>query len=249
MKHATGIALFTLFTGLTLHAFAGSAPISMSEDTFLVQRKMPWVSVGGGIELLERQLQLAGGAPGRVRAENVLGYLGVDLRHWFTVFGTLGQLNMQSVDIPGAVGDFKDDRRWSFGFNANVWHIDIEEPEIMAGRLTIGLVGEYTRYDASETGESLEWTEYALAVPIGYMLYVEPRKIQTVHGAVFFAGPIYSTLDGDYSAGGSRTDFDEEQPLGVLAGVDVFLAKNLTLGGHIQYFEEPSANFSLRYHF
>ena len=249
MKLTTGIVIVTLVTGFTLPVLAGSAPVSMSHDTFLVQRELPWVSVGLGIELLEREIRVDGSSPGRVRANTLSGYLGVDLLHWFTVFGTLGRLEIDAIDIPGAVGALDDDRRWSFGISANVWHIDIEEPEIMTGRLSIGLIGEYTQYDASGTGEALDWTEQAIAVPVSYFLPAEQRKLSSVHGAAFFLGPIYSHIDGDYSAGGRRTNFDEEQEIGLLAGTDVFLARNLTVGGQIQYFEKVSANLSLRFHF
>lgn len=249
MKYAIGIATVTLLTGFAPQSFAGSAPASMSPDTFLVQREMPRVSVGAGLELLERELRLDGGGPARMRADTLSGYLGVDLLHWFTAFGTLGRLDIDAIDIPGATGDLQDDRRWSFGINANVWHIDVEKPETTAGRLTIGIIGEYTQYDASGSGESLDWTEYAIAIPVGYSLLVEPRTLPTVYGAVFFAGPIYSTIDGDYTAGGRRTDFEEEQEIGLLAGANVYFAKNVVFGGQIQYFEKVSSNLSVRFHF
>ena len=249
VRLTTSIVIVTLLTGLALPVYAGSVPVSMSHDTFLVQRKAPWVSVGAGLEILEREIRVDKVSPGRMRATTLSGYLGIDLLHWFTVFSTLGRLEIDTIDIPGAAGDWDDDRRWSFGASANVWHINIEDPAILTGRLSIGLVGEYTQYDASGSGESLDWREQAIAVPVSLFLPAERRKLSSVHGAAFFFGPIYSLIDGDYSTDGRRTDFDEEQEIGLLAGMDAFLARNLTVGGQIQYFEQVAANFSFRYHF
>lgn len=257
MRLTTSIVIITLLTGLALPVYAGSVPVSMSHDTFLVQRNAPWVSVGAGLEILEREVHVDKVSPGRMRATTLSGYLGIDLLHWFTVFSTLGRLEIDTIDIPGidtidipgAAGDWDNDRRWSFGASANVWHINIEEPPILTGRLSIGLVGEYTQYDASGSGESLDWTEQAIAVPVSLFLPAERRKLSSVHGAAFFLGPIYSLIDGYYSTDGRRTDFDEEQEIGLLAGMDAFLARNLTVGGQIQCFEQVAANFSFRYHF
>jgi len=249
VRLTTSIVIVTLLSGSALPVNAGSVPVSMSHDTLLVQRKLPWVSVGVGLEILERELRVDKTSTGRVRANTLSGYLGIDALHWLTVFGTMGRLEIDSIDIPGAVGALDNDRRWSFGVSANVWHINIEEPEVMTGRLSIGLIGEYTQYDASGTGESLDWTEQAIAIPVSYFVPAEQRKLSSVHGAAFFLGPIYSLIDGDYSTGGRRVDFDEEQEFGLLAGTDVFLARNVTVGAQIQYFEQVSANFSFRYHF
>ena len=228
---------------------AATAPPSMSHESMIVQKHMNRVSVGGQYEFIEREIAPAGRDTGRLRAKVYGGYLGFDLFHWLTAFGTLGVLEVSEVDVPGAFEDFDEDKRWSAGAHANLWHYDITEPDFMTGRLSIGVVAERAEYSISGEGVSLEWTETVVAVPVGYELPADESLLSTVHGLLISAGPIFSEIDGDYSEPGRHIPFDAEQEMGMLLGADAFLAENLTVGGQLQIFNKTTFNVGVRYHF
>ncbi len=248
MRNAA-INLALVAIGLSMTASAASLRGSMSHDALIHEEALPRVSVGVDLELLERDLELGDGTLGRLRS-NALGlYLGVDVDHWLTVYGTWAVLEIEEVEVPGGDADYEDDTRWSLGANANLWEIDISSPRQMNGRVSIRANIELAMYDATSKGINIDWEEFAFAVPIAYELYNDHKHLDGVHSLMLFAGPIYSTVEGDVGGAVPEVNFDESENWGLLAGAELFLAENVSLLGQIHYFEQVSGNFSARYHF
>jgi hypothetical protein len=68
---------------------------------------------------------------------------------------------------------------------------------------------------------------------------------QYPYSLVLFGGPAISKIDGHAGS----TDFSEDNLLGVVGGVDLYLSHNLSLGGQLTYFDQTSLGISARYHF
>ena len=248
MKYGT-ITLTLMMIALSLTASAASLRGSMSHDAMITKEAIPRISVGLDVELLERELELHDGTKGRLRSNSLGPYLGIDVNHWLTIFGTWSVLDIEEVDVPGGNAEYEDDVRWSIGAHANLWQTDISQPDSMSGRVSIRASIEYSSYDATSKGVNVDWTEFALAIPFGYELYNDRSKLSGVYSLLMFAGPIYSTVDGDVGGNVPSVGFDESENWGLLAGAELFLAENVSLLGQIHYFEEVSGSFAGRYHF
>lgn len=235
--------------GISFTASAASLRGSMSHDALIHEDAIPRISVGIDLELLERDLELGDGTLGRLRSNALGPYLGVDLNHWFTIFGTWAILDIEKVDVPGGDANYEDDTRWSLGAQANLWQTDITRPEAMSGRISIRASIEYASYDATSKGINVDWTEFALTLPCGYELYNDHTKLSGVYSLLLFAGPIYSTVDGDVGGSIPSVNFNESENWGLLAGAELFFAENVSLLGQIHYFDQVSGSFSGRYHF
>jgi hypothetical protein len=248
MKYTT-FTMALMMIGLSFTASAASLRGSMSHEAMISEDSIPRISVGLDLELLERDLELSDGTTGRLRANSLGPYLGVDVTPWFTVFGTWSILDVEEVDVPGGDAEYEDDLRWSIGAAANLWQTDIDRPDAMSGRVSIRASLEYTSYDATSKGINVDWTEFAIALPFGYELYNERTKLSGVYSLLLFAGPLYSSVEGDVDGSVPSVSFDESENWGLLAGTELFLAENVSLTGQIHYFDQVSGSFAGRYHF
>ncbi|MDA0990749.1 MAG: hypothetical protein O3A51_08365 [Verrucomicrobia bacterium] len=230
-------------------ASAATAATSMSRESLINQASMDRISVGAFYEHFDRDIAQSVSAGGRLTGDAYGGYLGIDLAHWLTLFGTLATFSVDDIKVPGTPKTYGDDSKWSVGINASVWEHAVTEPTFMEGRLTIGLVAEYASFDVADAGATLEWTELAVAVPVSYYLPADRSLISEVDGLLLTAGPIYSTLDGSYRDGGFHVDFEQDKEIGLLAGAEVYLARNVTVGCNLYLFDATGYSVSLRFHF
>ena len=91
--------------------------------------------------MLRRDVRIDTSQSSELKGMAYSGYLGVDARPWLTVFGTAGMLSLDALPNTGVVDDYDSDLRWSLGLNASLWHIDLQAPDFMRGRLSLGLTG------------------------------------------------------------------------------------------------------------
>ena len=209
---------------------------------------MPRVSLGVDAEFLERDVAFDSRTlPGTLKGTAYSAYLGLDLWRWITLYGTAGSVFLDSFE-PIASDGFDNALRWSAGLNASLWHVDTTTPDFMKGRFSIGLIIDYCDNTGASDSGDVTWTTTSVSLPIGFEIPNEPMIFWGVTSMYVFAGPLYSAIDGKVE-NDSLSDFSEEQDWGVLGGVDIYLAPNVSLGGHLQYVSSVSANLSARYHF
>ncbi|MCE9612667.1 MAG: hypothetical protein K8T26_00230 [Lentisphaerae bacterium] len=228
---------------------AAPAPDHMGDRSLIESGPLPRLSLGANIELLERDIDVDNRDPGTLKGSAYSGYLGVDATRWLTVHGTAGAMFLDSLETAAVEDDFDSGLRWSVGLNASLWHVDLEEPEFARGRLSIGATAEYLESTSSGTDGDVTWSEVSVTLPLGFEIPNDPMLYWGVYSLFLYAGPVFSQLDGNIDRPGRRVDFSESQDVGVLGGADIYMARNLSLGGQIQYFDAMSANISARYHF
>lgn len=235
-------------------AQASSYPASMTREYLLDDPSLSALSIGLDIQTQERAIRAPGAEPiGAVPEINwFTGFLGVDITPSSTIFLTGGGCSIK--DTYSSNFD-ESGYRWSFGLNLNLLHREVDEPDFMPGHLFMNLVGEIVMIDMGidyEGGEaSIEWTEYSIALPVAYEMYPKrPQEPDAVHSLVVYAGPLFSPVDGRIERYGRTLEkFRSDRNVGLIAGVDIFLGRNLSVGAKTTYFDEASLGATLRYHF
>ncbi len=242
-----GLLIMGLSAGAAL---AATQPAPMTRQALVTSDGLPRTSVGVGIDLIERGIRPDNRAQGMLEGTAYYGSLGYDLRGWLTLFGTAGIIQLDQFPTSGAGTEFDSDLRWSVGLKANLWHLDLKNPEYLRGRVSIGLLGEYTRYRTASGSTDLEWTDTVLMLPVGYEIPNEPMSFWGVHSLYLFAGPVWSVIDGTIKpAASARTDFEAADETGAVAGLEIFAAPNLSIGAHGLYLHDLSVTIGLHYHF
>ena len=240
------IATLTLVIALqTSLLFAASFPTSISRSPLNVRTVSDRVSVGLTFEDIERGIDTDIG-DSVLKAESLSLYVGYDIEPWLTVFGSVGAAEVDSES--GIDTDSK--MKVSAGVSAYVWEADILAPIFMAGRLSLKPTAELSRYESETAVGDVEWVEALVALPFGYERFdrypESPKGIAT--SLALYVGPAISYMDGSVDTIAGNVDFNHDELLGVIAGLDIFLAPSVSLGAEFSIFEETSLSASLRFH-
>jgi len=234
-------------------AVAGTFPSGIAREALAESESLDRLSVGADYELMRRDVRYgSAGEKTSIESEFVGGFLGLDLVSWLTLFGTAGAASVKD-DVSGVDGDWIFS--WSVGLGAHFWKYELREPSWMAGVLSIRGVAEYARRSSENVGWSLdtvEWSEVSIALPVCYEMFedLSPLVDRSLQKSLnLYAGPALSLWDGRRKGAWGTEDSEAEKEFGVIAGADVFLARNLSVGGHVLVLDDVSARGSLRYHF
>ena len=227
-------------------SLAASFPTSISREPLNVRNASDRVTVGVTYEEIERDVEFDGGIDGVLDANSLSLYVGYDVQPWLTAFVSVGAAELDGVE--GVDTDAK--LKVSGGLSAYVWEADILEPVYMAGRLTLKPTLEISRYTADSDVGDVEWIEAMVALPFGYERFdrypESPKGIAT--SLAMYVGPALSSLDGTLDTAVGDVDFEHDELLGVIAGVDIFLSAGVSLGVEFTVFDETSGAASLRFH-
>jgi hypothetical protein len=198
------------------------------------------LSVGVDFEQTKRTVSLDAGGKNVLQARTISADAGLDLFSWWQVFVTAGrsEAGWEATDY----GDGK--LKWSAGMHFNWWHYDIVEPEFMEGRLSLQTTAEFAQY---RSGDDTRWNDAYADLTVNYELFAEKQKdVKNVpYSLALFGGAALSKLNGHVNG----VDFSDDQAFGLVGGADIYIARNLSLGAHVLYFDKPSYGFSVRYHF
>lgn len=252
MKNRMRIML-TVFIGLQCGLLsAGSFPGAISRDSLVSAESLNRLSVGVDYEVIKRDIVVDSGGADSLEADSVCGFIGVDVTPWLSPFVTLGS----SAVVDPSTDDSGDSKfKWSAGLNLNIWHYDIVSPDFLSGRLSIESMVEYAKY-ASENvgwrGETVEWSDTTVVIPFCYEMFedLSPLADKSLRKSLnLYVGPALSVLDGTVQSGGGEESFSEDQQIGFIGGVDIFLADKVSIGAHVLVFDQTTVTGSIRYHF
>lgn len=238
-----------VLTGSIRSADAATPSPGRPRDSFLVSQNLFPLRVGVDIKAEKRDVKFDDGYVGELRARHYTGYLGYDVTSWATLFATIG-----TTETEWNENDSYSDAglAMSAGFHLALWHINISQPEFITGRLSLALAGEYAHKQSGAATAKARWSEYFGALYAGYELYVNdpPERGDMPYGMMLFVAPCVSRLDGKRTGDGlPDMDFDEQDMFGVLGGIEVYIAYNLSVAGQVQYIGQPGFTGSLRYQF
>jgi opacity protein-like surface antigen len=245
-KIVAGIFIYASLLILTTQAANVSG--AWSKETLLEQASLKRLSIGVNYEQIVRPVSMENvdNKP-TLKARHTSGYLGIDLTRWFTLFGTAGAIEAKEKEE----SDYENfDVAWGAGAYLNLWQYNVQDPNFLAGRLSFRLLGEFSQNRSSDKTE-WKWNEIYSAFLVGYEIFTtSPAATQKYpYSLLLYGGPALSFLDGHYKKNGVKNDFDEEQSIGIVGGVDLFISHNLSAGGYIQYYDDATFGASVRYHF
>lgn len=232
---------------------AGIVPGAMSRETWKYSPSLSKWSVGLQAEgVIDREMNIKNmSGSEELTAAAASAFLGYDFAPWLTSFITLGASEVE-VEDNGDDSDWSDPGvKWSLGVNANLWHYEIIEPDFLKGRLTLKAVGEIARYDAEDDMFDIHWVDVSASLPLCYEVLVDygPHKSDGIYSSVIYVGPGVSIVNGRFDTGSYLYDFEEDQSVGVVGGMDIYFARNLSFGIYGQYFNGGTLGSSLQYHF
>lgn len=248
--------IFTWLAGIAVTALLCAPALSATvagvgvRDSLLTDTLENW-SVGINGEIIERGIKHDDdGHVSTLEAESVSLFFGYDTEIWLTLFATFGADRTKNIDS-GADGD--TNFKWSAGLLANLWKTKIIDPNFLAGNITLRGILEAAQYelDEKDAGISGEWTDLTAALTVNYEMFAD--KEETVNAVPFslllYVGAVASSIDGNAKVNGSPNGFKEDKLVGFIGGMDLYISHNLSLGGQVEYFDEPTYGINLIYHF
>lgn len=243
------ILILVVCLGIASSLQAASVPGTLSSQYMTDADWLEKATFGVDAQVENRLVKPTGGLEFELDVMSASAFLGYDVARAVTMFVTLGAAEDETFVTTGA-----DDTslRWGVGVNFNLSAYDIRHPGLMAGdRVNIKLLTEISGVDT----DFIEWFEYAAALPITYEIIEEGSfaDARDRYAVGLYVGPVVSILDGKFTEGGVKRSFDESQAFGLMAGLDIYFTRNLSMGATARAFDEDGNVFSgggsLRYHF
>ena len=238
MKNSIWMA--TMAIGSAVAACAATPGGAGMRDSLTSTDNLAPVSVGVDYQMIKRTVSLDAGGKNVLQARVYSAEVGVDLFSWWQVFGSLGtsQAGWEAFDY----GDNK--LAWSAGTHFNWWHYDITEPEFMEGRLSFQTTAAFSQLSS---GNDTRWYDAYADLTLNYEIFAEKQKdLKAIpYSLALYGGVAFSKLSGHVMG----ADFGEDKAVGLVGGADVFIARNLSVGAQVLYFDKPGFGVSARYHF
>ncbi len=210
-------------------------------------RTLAPLGIGVDVEWMRRPVVFDDGARARLDADAVSAVFTADPARWLQLFASTGQ---HRGALAGARGRDRESR-WSVGLSARAWHLDVNDPLFMAGRLSLGGTFEFSRTDFATRADEGHWDERFVSLVFAYEIFVEaPDALDRVpYSLRLYAGPVHSTIRGEVENGGVTRSFEEDRATGATWGVELFISHNLSVGFHGQHYDADTYRASLRYRF
>lgn len=173
--------------------------------------------------------------------------VGLRVLPWLTPYGTIGSSDVTLDSYPEADGELV----WSLGVNASVWEQDIRAPKFMEGRVSLRLGVEWLEAETRSTAVTGDWTEWNFSALLGYEIFSDraSSRDQVPYSLELYVGPVVSLLDGDMTMLGHKAQIEQDQTVLVVTGVDIYLARNLSIGVAVWYGDNVSWRVGTRYCF
>jgi hypothetical protein len=145
----------------------------------------------------------------------VMGYVGLDVLPWVTLYGTAGSSTLKF----GSAEEANDaEFEYGGGLNINVLDHEVLDPALFEDRLRINanvsLVRGRTAWDRPVGVQEFEWDEVSASVIFSIVNDCEGEKKFVPNSVTIFGGPIYSDYMG--------SEIEVVDQVGFMAGLEIF---------------------------
>ena len=244
MKRIFLFSLIVLLAPAGRISSAGPASSSMSKKSLVESDPFESISIGVNYETSKRGITRDRAT---LETKSLSAYIGYDVCKWWTVFTTLGS-SQSRLSEHDKFGD--SNFKWSAGLNASLWQVDVEDPALFNGRISLKPALEFSQYSSKTGDDNIRWYDMTGTLLLGYEKLIEDPKynILQVYSFSMYVGPAFSRIDGSVGEGLNK-NFEGSRNFGVIGGFDVFVTQDISVGAQIQSFDKQSFSGSLRYHF
>ncbi len=206
----------------------------------------------------DREISDSTGLVQDMELRNYYALVSCDILPWLSINLGGGQSELR-LNVANEHSD--GDTLFTTGVRANLWDYEVKDPSFFVSRLQMHLNLSYwdSEADMPNNGGTIEWNEKRAELIFSAERFViHPGTDHTVYpySLLLFAGPVYSNLDIDASKSLSgnngntlTSSIDEEEELGLIAGGDLFISFNLSLGYEARIFSSALHKVTLAYHF
>lgn len=234
--------------------FALALPLAAAAASDADPALLSWVpsahwSAGVAYTHRVRPLSRSGGGTWSLSGESYDGVVAYT-RDWWHVRAFAGATHAHLEEY--GLEDLGMDPGGGAALRVNLWQI---APSQSGGPwdVTLKLEGRAEWRETSSGNETLRWFEGFAAAPVAWSLSSSrsghDTSIHDYHAIGAYAGPALSCIDGTREFAGAKTSFSEDDLFGGVAGVELWLLRNLRFAGRLEYFGDSSFALSCTYLF
>ncbi|NCC51241.1 MAG: hypothetical protein EOM20_08505 [Spartobacteria bacterium] len=249
------ILVFIILAGAGLCASAQTGDHSNMDNSLLYSEDLSEWSFGLDALFINRKITDDNDNPNTVKATAYSASVGYDVQPWLTVYGRIGQGEARVDEMDK---DADGDWNMGLGLHANLWQVDIFDPEYLAGTLSLKGLLEYSNFKSGGSNTEIKWDEVYVSLLLSYRILSVENLFLFPNSLILSLGPSYSYMKGSYKTElGADTDFTAENEWGYTASMDVYLSQNFSLGAQfigqgttpINGLEHSTTSFNLRYRY
>ncbi len=187
----------------------------------------------------KRGIKLDAGGDATLDINRGMIYVGFDALSWLTPFVSLGVADSSISSLSSS--DRSNKFAYGLGVNVKLLNQEIMDPNLMIDVLRINADFYYNGSETESFGQTIKWSEFSTSLTVGLVNDTTANKSMFPESIGLYAGPIYSYY--------ISSDFDAQETVGLLAGIDVFITQRTSFDISIQLFDETSVNGSLNIRF
>ena len=205
-----------------------------------------FIAVSASYDHAERDVRIEG-ADGLLdlMSRSLYGSVSCDLTSWLTLAAGAGQSTLKPADSK-SYGD--GDTLWMAAARLSFWEFPLTEPSYIACRIRFDSSFSYWQYKGKLDDDDADWSETRGTLTVSAERLVEnwdQDPTISPYSLVFYAGCIYSKLDGKIhlaatsaaETGKSTLSFSENESFGLIGGIDFLISHNLSIGGDVRAFD------------
>jgi hypothetical protein len=173
----------------------------------------------------------------RMKSRRLMAYVGYHLKPWLMTYVTGGKSRTKFGEHSDYAGS-----EFEFGLGArlNLLDHDIMEPALFEDTVRIHAVCEHIMGSSDSDRRDVDWSELSAALTFSIVNEVDGNKFFLPETVTLFAGPLYSSL---------HRDLEEDDDLGIVGGMEVFLNTRVSVDATVEHLGEPSFSAAVNLRF
>jgi len=240
MKKYTYISLLVVVAVFVSSISLLAMPIGSSNipSEYLIKGKdLSWLSIGLHGGQFERDIEWDNGVVQKLKSNRWLGYVGADVFNFITIYAQAGQ-NESSLN-DGEMADAE--AAFGGGFRMNLLSHFIREPTLTEDIVRLNFGADYLHTSSDVTYEGIDWDEISTSLTIELVNNTTGNKFFAPESISLYVGPVFSTL--------ISSDFSEDNSLGVMGGLEIFIVDTVVLDFEVQHFGQTSFSGGINFRF
>jgi hypothetical protein len=240
MKKYTYISLSVVIAILVSSLSVMAIPTGSSNipsEYFIKGRDLSWLSIGIYGGQFERDIKWDNGGIQKLKSNRWLGYVGADVLDFITVYAQAGQSDSSLNDKNSADAEAS----YGAGVRMNLLSHFIREPTLSEDIVRINL-GANLLHSSSDLGfKNVDWDELSTSLTLEIVNNTKGNKFFNPESISLYIGPVFSKL--------ISSSFSEDNDLGIMGGMEIFIVDTVVLDFEVQHFDQTSFSAGINFRF